>query len=224
MVCALSSEITSMPDGICLNGGELMKTEILKFKGDWTEIVDDCRATVKKPGLGHEPSADFKKRILISEHSPIRDMMVKFKWANIKYWVAMHWKTHHWESRVDSQRNDRQSRYDREKAGQDAPVDFFGDANIQHTIDTWRKRLCYQASPETRAYAEDFKRVLHEHQPEWADVLVPNCVYRFGCPEMNTCGYWRRLQQETNWAIVSDDIQTRYDEYNKIFYGESEGE
>ena len=25
-----------------------MKTEIIKIKGDWSEIVDDCRATVDK--------------------------------------------------------------------------------------------------------------------------------------------------------------------------------
>lgn len=123
----------------------MRKTEILKIKGDWQEVVDDCRATVKKSPLGKEPSTAFKKAILISEHSPIRDISVKFSWKNIKYWVAMHWKTHHWESRVDSQRNDRQKRYDREKAPQDAPVDFIGDANIQHTIDTWRKRLCRMA-------------------------------------------------------------------------------
>lgn len=197
-----------------------MKTEILKIKGDWQEVVDDCRATVKKPPLGHEPSADFKKRILRSEHSTIRDLMVKFKWTGIKYWVAMHWKTHHWESRVDSQRNDRQTRYDREKAGQDAPVDFIGDANAQHTIDTWRKRLCRKASTETRQYAEDFKEALHEIQPEWSDVLVPNCVYRGGCPEMQTCGYWHELMMNTGCKILVDDIQTRYDMYNEIFWGE----
>ena len=116
----------------------MRKTEILKIKGDWREVVDDCRATVKKSPLGKEPSTAFKKAILISEHSPIRDISVKFSWKNIKYWVAMHWKTHHWESRVDSQRNDRQSRYDREKAPQDAPIDFYGYPNIQHTIDTWQ--------------------------------------------------------------------------------------
>ena len=131
----------------------MKKTEILKIKGDWEEVVNDCRATVKKRPLGKEPSVAFKKAILISEHSPIRDISVKFKWANIKYWVAMHWKTHHWESRVDSQRNDRQSRYDRESAPQDALIDFIGDPNIQHTIDTWRKRLCRMASQETREYA-----------------------------------------------------------------------
>ena len=195
----------------------MRKTEILKIKGDWREVVDDCRATVKKSPLGKEPSTTFKKAILISEHSPIRDISVKFSWKNIKYWVAMHWKTHHWESRVDSQRNDRQSRYDREKAPQDALIDFYGDPNIQHTIDTWRKRLCRMASPETREYAEDFKRALHEVEPEWSDVLVPNCVYRCGCPEPNGCQWFDHMAAK-HLNLTSTDIQQRYDAYNEVFY------
>lgn len=197
----------------------MKKTEILKIKGDWEEVVNDCRATVKKRPLGKEPSVAFKKAILISEHSPIRDISVKFKWANIKYWVAMHWKTHHWESRVDSQRNDRQSRYDRENAPQDALIDFIGDPNIQHTIDTWRKRLCRMASQETREYAEDFKRVLHEVEPEWSDVLVPNCVYRCGCPEPTTCGWYQKMILKYP-AMTSTIIQDRYNAYNEVFYGD----
>ena len=196
----------------------MKKTEILKIKGDWEEVVNDCRATVKKRPLGKEPSVAFKKAILISEHSPIRDISVKFKWANIKYWVAMHWKTHHWESRVDSQRNDRQSRYDRESAPQDALIDFIGDPNIQHTIDTWRKRLCRMASPETREYAEDFKRALHEVEPEWSDVLVPNCVYRCGCPEPTTCGWYQKMILKYP-EMTSTIIQDRYNAYNEVFYG-----
>lgn len=43
----------------------MRKTEILKIKGDWQEVVDDCRATVKKSPLGKEPSTAFKKAILI---------------------------------------------------------------------------------------------------------------------------------------------------------------
>lgn len=39
-----------------------MKTEILKIKGDWMEVASDCRSTVGKPPLDHEPSVDFKKR------------------------------------------------------------------------------------------------------------------------------------------------------------------
>lgn len=197
----------------------MKKTEILKIKGDWEEVVNDCRATVKKQPLGKEPSIAFKKAILISEHSPIRDISVKFKWRNIKYWVAMHWKTHHWESRVDSQRNDRQSRYDRESAPQDALIDFIGDPNIQHTIDTWRKRLCRTASQETREYAEDFKRVLHEVETEWSDVLVPNCVYRCGCPEPTTCGWYQKMILKYP-AMTSTIIQDRYNAYNEVFYGD----
>lgn len=197
----------------------MRKTEILKIKGDWEEVVNDCRATVKKPPLGHEPSTEFKKKILISEHSPIRDISLRFRWLNIKYWVAMHWKTHMWFSVVDSQRNDRQDRYDRDSAPQEAPVDFYGNPNIQHTIDTWRKRLCRQASIETRHYAEDFKAALHEIEPEWSDVLVPNCVYRCGCPEKvgKPCEWFDRMA-EKHPALRSSDIQERYDAYNEIFW------
>lgn len=194
-----------------------MKTEILKIKGDWQEVVDDCRATVAKPPLGREPSDEWKRDILISEHDPIRDIEIKFRWRNIKYWIAMHWKTHIWRGRTNTQRNDRQSDYDRNKAPQDSLVDFIGDANTQHLIDTERKRLCYMAAEETREYAEDLKVALHDPQPQISDVLVPNCIYRCGCPEPNGCGLFARMVKKDP-DIASTDIKTRYEAYNKIFW------
>jgi hypothetical protein len=196
-----------------------MKTEIIKIKGDWEEVVNDCRATVSKGELGHEPSKAFKKAILISEHDPIRDIEVKFRWSNIKYWVAMHWKTHIWRSRTNTQRNDRQDNYDRNKAPQDSPVEFIGDANAQHLIDTMRKRLCYMAAPETREYAEDLKETLRKIEPELSDVLVPNCVYRCGCPENGKCHFFENVIKFYP-QMASTNIQDRYDAYNKLFYGE----
>lgn len=196
-----------------------MKTEIIKIKGDWEEVVNDCRATVAKPELGREPSTEFKRSILIAEHDPIRDIEIKFRWRNIPYWIAMHWKTHIWRSRTNTQRNDRQEQYDRRKAPQDTPVDFIGDPNAQHLIDTMRKRLCYMAAPETRGYAEDFKRTLREVEPELSDVLVPNCVYRGGCPECCGCGaFYAMISKDLD--IRNIDIQKRYDAYNRLFYGE----
>ena len=53
-----------------------MKTEILKIKGDWEDVVNRCRATVGKAELGHEPSDTFKRKILIAEHSPIRELHI----------------------------------------------------------------------------------------------------------------------------------------------------
>lgn len=196
-----------------------MKTEIIKIKGDWEEVVNDCRMTVSKGELGHEPSQTFKKAILISEHDPIRDIEVKFRWANMKYWIAMHWKTHIWRGRTNTQRNDRQELYDRNKAPQDSPVEFIGDANAQHLIDTMRKRLCFMASSETREYAEDLKETLRSVEPELSDVLVPNCVYRCGCPENGECKFFKNVIKK-HPEIASTDIQKRYDAYNKLFYGE----
>ena len=198
-----------------------MKTEITKIKGDWIEVASDCRSTVGKPPLDHEPSTEFKRKILIAEHSPIRDISVKWTWHGIKNWVATHWSRHKFEKYIKSQRSDRTG-IPRDKLPQDAPVDFTGDANVQALIDTMRKRLCRQSSTETRQYAEDFKAALHEIEPEIADVLVPQCVYRAGCAEMKPCGdgkcFFDVLIDQTAGAVATTHIQDRYDAYNKFFY------
>ena len=194
-----------------------MKTELLKIKGDWQEVVDDCRATVGKESLGKEPSKSFKRKILLAEHSPIRDISVKWRWRDMPHWVTVHWVRHKWEKFVQTQRTDRTG-VPRDKLPQDEPQTFTGEANTQALIDTMRKRLCYQASKETREYAKDFKRTLHEVEPEIADVLVPNCVYRCGCPELMACGVYQKLMKQTSGAVGSTNIQERYDAYNALFY------
>lgn len=193
-----------------------MKTKILKIKGDWQEVVNDCRATVGKEPLGKEPSEKFKREILISEHSPIRAITIKWIWRNIASWVATHWSRHKWECYIKTQRTDRTGT-DRNKLPQDAPVNFTGEANVQHLIDSFRKRLCMLASRETRKYAEDFKTTLHDVEPEISDVLVPNCIYRCGCPEPNGCRWYETISA-INPTLASTNIQERYDAYNTMFH------
>lgn len=202
-----------------------MKTTFNKIDNDWVLVKNSCRNTVGKEYTEKEPTEEFKKRLLISEHSPIRILNFHWKWKNIKYFVAMEWARHKFEKFITSQRNDRQDKYDRNKAPQDAPVNFDGYANMQNLIDAWRKRLCYQATKEARELAEDFKATLKEEGYEAeSDVLVPNCLYRMGCPEFKTCGY---IQAFLNWCknnnkIESEEdlfnIQKRYDLYNEWFY------
>ena len=196
-----------------------MKTEILKIKGNWQDVIDDCRTTVGKDALGKEPSETFKKNILISEHSPIRSLSVRWQWRNIKSWVATHFSRHKWECFIKTQRSDRTGE-DRNKLPQDASVMMTGEANSQHLIDMARKRLCYMASPETRKYMEDLKISIHIVEPELSDVLVPNCVYRCGCPEPMECG-WYRAMIEKHPKLASTNIQERYDAYNEVFYGKA---
>lgn len=189
-----------------------MKTKITKIKGDWQEVVDDCRSTVGKPALGREPSSAFKKQILFAEHSPIRDIHIKWKWDNIKSWVATHFSRHKWECFIESQRSDRTG-IPRDGLPQGELVSFTGDANIQNLIDTMRKRLCFQASPETREYAEDLKMAIHQVEPEIAEVLVPNCVYRGFCPEMKPCGLWGKFLEDMDIDQVLNGC-LRYSYYN----------
>ena len=188
-----------------------MKTEILKVKGSWSDVLDDCRNTVSKEALNKDPSEKFKKSILISEHSPIRDMHIRWKWDAIKSWVSVHFSRHKWECFISTRRTDRTG-IDRDALRQDELVSMVGDANVQQLIDTARKRLCYQASDETREYMEDLKLRIHELEPEIADVLVPNCIYRAGCPELSCCGKF----DFTKYLDIN--IQNRYDKYNEYFY------
>lgn len=193
-----------------------MKTKIIKIKGDWREVVNDCRTTVGKDELGKEPSQKFKREILISEHSPIRSMSVKWQWVNIPSWVVTHFSRHKWECFIKTQRSDRTG-VDRNKLPQDSPVIMTGEANTQHLIDTGRKRLCRLASRETRKYMEDLKTSIKPSEPEISDVLVPNCIYRCGCPEPGGCG-WYDAACKREPKLASTNIQERYDAYNKLFH------
>ena len=132
------------------------------------------------------------------------------------HWVTVHWVRHKWEKFVRTQRSDRTG-IPREKLPQDEPQTFTGEANTQHLIDTYRKRLCFMASPETREYAEDFKKELYPYEPEISKALVPNCIYRCGCPEINGCGWFDRFKSVNN-DVNYFDIQERYDAYNSYFY------
>ena len=184
----------------------------------WRRVKNHCRTTDNKDFTGKDATDTFKKKILFSEHSPIRLLEFDWTWENIKYWVSTEWSRHKFEKFISTQRNDRQKNYDRNEAPQGAFVKFDGYANMQNLIDAWRKRLCFQATNEARQLAEDFKRKLHETHPIEADILVPHCVYRGCCSEcFNGCGFWDRLTKDWSKEDITD-INKRYQKYNEWFY------
>lgn len=80
------------------------------------------------------------------------------------------------------------------------------------------------ATKEARELAEDFKIELHKSHPIESDVLVPNCIYRAGCPEFKTCGYlvgFNKWLKENDKALDWTNIQQRYDLYNEYFYSKT---
>ena len=70
----------------------------------------------------------------------------------------------------------------RDELPQGSLVEHECEADAQALINISRKRLCNQASPETR---EAWKL----HDPVLASVCVPECIYRGTCVEMHSCGY-----------------------------------
>ena len=190
---------------------------------DWKNVKNHCRRTMRKEFSEADATEKFKKSLLISEHSPIRLIEFDWSWKDIPYWVSTEWSRHKFEKFVSSQRNDRQGDYDRNKAPQDAPVSMDCYANMQNLIDAWRKRLCRQATDEARFLAEDFKRELAKTHKLESEVLVPNCIYRAGCPELRCCGYWQKFLAWCNMnGKEISDIQKRYDAYNEFFTSSEE--
>lgn len=167
-----------------------MKVKLTDIKGSWAEVVNRARTTVGKEELGKEPSNTFKRKILRAEHSPIRSLIYCFKITNLKSWVATHFVRHHVgvEKWVRTQRSDRTG-VNRDELPQGAEVEMEIEANAQALINMSRKRLCSQASAETREVMEAIKKEVEKKDPIMAEVMVKECVYRGYCPEMWSCGY-----------------------------------
>lgn len=165
--------------------------KLINKKGSWKEVLNRARTTVGKNELNKEPSDNFKKKILFAEHSPIRSLIYCFKITNLKTWIATHFVRHHEgiEKWVKSQRTDRTG-INRDKLTQDEKVEMEIEANAQALINISRKRLCNQASSETKEVMQQIKNEVKKDDEFLARVMVPECVYRNGiCPEIKSCNY-----------------------------------
>ena len=158
-------------------------------RGDWHLVESIARMTSNLPEKDTPPSDSWKRRILMARHSPIRELRFGILLVDIPTWVATHLVRHvHAQPYVSSQRNDRQDKYDRNAARQDAPVNMYWTMNAEELMIIANKRLCKKSSEETRNVVEEICRQVVELCPEFSDVLVPMCVYHGGvCHEMQPC-------------------------------------
>lgn len=168
-----------------------MKIKVTEYPkdNDFLEVKRRALVTVgKKPKT--IPDEEWIIKILKANHSPVRRLRFSFDLYGIPSWVATHLSRHiHAQPYVKSQRNDRQQEYDRNKAPQDAPVDMIWDMNAEELITVCHKRLCLQASKETRDVILEIRKKVLEVAPYMKDLLVPLCKYRGGiCEEMFPCG------------------------------------
>lgn len=183
-----------------------MKVEILDYRDNWQAVKDRAMNTVGKE-TGKYPSSEWKRQILRAEHSPIRSLVFTIRFTDIPYYVVMHLVRHKigCEHYVSTQRTDRTG-VDRTKLPQDNLVTYTLVADAQALINISRKRLCSQASKETREAWQILRNeIANVGELEIAEAMVPECVYRGFCPEMKTCGYSKTEAFDSNVRLYRND-------------------
>ena len=91
------------------------------------------------------------------------------------------------------------------------------EKNRQFLIDMARGQLCAAKTAGKGYYAERLKIALHLVEPDLSDELVPECVFRCGCPYKDGCGWFENAAAKYP-GITSTCISTRYKAYNEVFY------
>lgn len=166
-----------------------MKVEIKKYEDNWQEIKDAAMFTIHKD-TGKYPDSNWKRKMILSEHSPIRLGRFLIRMYDVPSFVISHLVRHHVDFTpfVSSLRSDR-AKYDT-VPDRNTPNNIEFDCNFQTLINISRKRLCSCASPETRKAWQKVKDEVAKTEPELASCMVKECIYRNGlCPEFKSCGY-----------------------------------
>lgn len=188
---------------------------ITDFYVNWMRIKGACMTTISKQA-GKEPTVEWKKKLLLCRHSPIRRGTVSWKWENIPYAISTHFVRHHEgvEKFVGTERTDR-TNVDRETRSQMNCVPMEMDANLQGLINISEKRLCMCADPTTRKYWEAVIEEIRKYSEivSWSN--VPQCVRCGGCVEpFSNCSFYKNLMKDISLED-QQDVMRRYDIYNE---------
>lgn len=166
-----------------------MKVEILRSPNDLDLFwVKTCTLNTVGKESTKAPTDEWIERLVKAEHSPIRELWFGIK-MEIPYWVSVHFVRHHIgvNHYVQTQRSDRTG-VSREDKQQGEIVSHIMSINAQELINMAHKRLCKQASKETRQVMQMIVDEVVKVAPYMTDVLVPLCAYRGGkCTEMFSC-------------------------------------
>lgn len=165
-----------------------LKVEVRWHEDMWGVIKNATMTTIGKD-KGKYPDSEWKRKMLMGEHSPIRIGHFVIKIYNCPQFVHGHLVRHPmgvtpFISTLRSDRNnynDVPNRY----TLQDGEYSL----SFQAIINISRKRLCNCASVETRYVWKKVLEAIKEFEPELYDVCVPQCVRNAHCYEVFPCGY-----------------------------------
>lgn len=166
-----------------------MKVTLIKYPSESDLLwMKNCTLNTVGKSATKGPTNEWVKKIVDAEHSPIRELWFGIK-MEIPYWVSVHFVRHHIgvNHYVQTQRSDRTGIL-RDDKPQSEMVSHIMSVNAQELAFMARKRLCKQASVETREVMKMIVNEVLKVAPYMKEALVPLCVYRNGkCSEMFSC-------------------------------------
>ena len=187
-----------------------------EFQSDWEWAKRAALRTIGLRPKTPQPTDEWKARMLLAEHSPIRNVIYYISITNIRQWVTVH-LIRHWLGFIPfihTQRSDRRClEVPRDELPQGSLNDMDISVNAQALINVSRKRLCNCASKETREAWQKVKDSIKAIDPVMASKMVPECIYRGFCPEfMNPCGYanTEKYQQDLKRYRSTDYDESGY--------------
>ena len=191
------------------------KPRILNFYVNWQAIKDACMQTIGKQAGENEPPKEWKRKLLICKHSPIRRSLISIKWEKIPSYVSTHFCRHVTATPYVSTSREDRTGVPREERKQTDNVSMQMDMNIQTLFNITEKRLCLCSDPTTIKYANGLVEAIREYDEDIAWACVPQCVNCGACVEpFGNCKYFENFAKGLSKEELTD-IMTRYEKYNE---------
>lgn len=193
-----------------------MKIKVKNLNVDWLLIKNLCRQTVNKNDSELEPTDEWKRKLLICRHSPLRSGTMLIQIEDVPYYVHTHLVRHNVgiTPYVGTSREDRTGK-SREERKQTDLISMQMLANIEALMNISEKRLCLQADKNTikvwQAVLEEIKK--YDENIYWA--CVPSCIRCGACIEkFSDCKFYENLMKNASKEELID-IKKRYNIYNE---------
>lgn len=193
-----------------------MKTTIKDFNVNWLAIKNACRQTVSMGDSKIEPTSEWKRKLLICRHSPLRIGTILWKSEDVPFYVMGHMVRHNVGCTpfVSTSREDRTGK-PRDERKQTDLVDMKMVANIESILNISERRLCTCADKNTIKYWNTVLEAIREYDEDIYWACVPQCVRCGSCVEpFSECTFYDNFSKDLT-VEQQTNIMKRYDAYNK---------
>jgi thymidylate synthase ThyX len=166
-----------------------MLIKIIKTK-DWDFVLEAALYTQGKEPIHVFPSEAWKKKTVIAQHSPLRQLEFMVKIEHVPNFIHNHLVRHvHLQPYIRTMREDLTG-VSSDKITRNTHNNGMYIINAQEVINVSKARLCHKASKETREVWEAVVNDLSNIEPLLASMCVPKCICQGYCDEYQTCGLY----------------------------------